>query len=235
MAALTPCNQNSGILLGSNPQKLEPRPSRASDSRVAGVAQKAIAAIPSKCNLPPASSRNESFMSQQSLASLCAEFGLGSIIEEQAVSYRNPSSEEQAWLLAYEGGSGNSGGDPLPQAEECRHSKEIYSEEYSSDDFSDVDELLKEMEGGVITIDEEREIRIAKARQLEQGRQYEPMPAALPRRLRVVPISPLVPKAIREVFNRAPFNAQSLIPGPCIHREETVFGDRQPREFLGVR
>jgi len=270
MAALVTSNQNSATLFDCNAQNLEFQRCGALDARVEGAAQKVIAEIHPKCNLPPASSKEGSFMEEESVASqgsfmeeesvasqgsfmeeesvasqgsfmeeesvasLCAEFGLGSIIEEQTVRYPKPSSEEEAWLRAYEGVSANSGTAPLVQAEEYRYPKGTYSEECSFD-LSDVDGLLKEMERGVIGIDEERELRIAKARQLEQGRLSEPIPTTRLKRIRVVPISPLVPKGIQEVFKRTPFNGLSLVTGPCIHPKETLFGDWQPKEHLAIR
>ena len=234
MAALVTSNQNSATLFDCNAQNLEFQRCGALDARVERAAQKVIAEIHPKCNLPPASSKEGSFMEEESVASLCAEFGLGSIIEEQTVRYPKPSSEEEAWLRAYEGVSANSGTAPLVQAEEYRYPKGTYSEECSFD-LSDVDGLLKEMERGVIGIDEERELRIAKARQLEQGRLSEPIPTTRLKRIRVVPISPLVPKGIQEVFKRTPFNGLSLVTGPCIHPKETLFGDWQPKEHLAIR
>ena len=232
MAALTPSDQNSAILVGSNAQKLELLPSRALDARVAGAAQRLISPMPRQCSLEPVVSIEKSYMAEEIIAFLGAEFGVDSIREEETLGYRKPSSEEQSFELAYEGVAASSGSAAAAQAEEYRYPKESYSEEWSSD-LADIDGLLKEMER--VVIDREREVRIAKARQLEQSRQSEPIPLKRLSRLRVEPISPLVPIAIRKVFKGTSFNGLSLVPAPFIHPPEMVFGNWQPSKLLRIR
>ncbi|MCX6990316.1 MAG: hypothetical protein NTX49_04550 [Chlamydiae bacterium] len=236
MSALTSCNQNSVPLPNSSPQKVSTSSSGPLEALVAGSAQRVISALPGNNSLGPEASIEGAYMTGKEIDSLCAEFGLGARTgDEEMVADRMSSSEAQALLLAYEGAPASSGSAAAALAEECRYpDPEVHSQEWVSDE--EINLLLKELDEGVIDPQQvgaqkdrfpETEARRAKSKQLEEARKSEPSPRMRPTRLKVAPISYLVPSDVRTGFNRSSYRL-SVVADPLILSPETVFGDLPP-------
>ena len=210
------------------------------DARVAASAQGAIYS-------PAAASVDSSYMSQESLASHLAGYGLNLGSQRERVVAREASSEERRWLQAYEGAPTLSRSAPAASKEGCQYPLEDHSEEWSLAGFAD---SLKGWEGEVqnlkvrrsesakalvsrprlpLSIERESEVRKNRARQLEQARQSEPV--LLPR-FKSSPISPLVPIGTREGFKRSLFNRIACATGSSIQLQEMFSGGREPSELL---
>ncbi|MCX6990318.1 MAG: hypothetical protein NTX49_04560 [Chlamydiae bacterium] len=243
MSALTPSDssQRQAQIITPTLRKVSDLFSDADlDARVAASAQGAIYS-------PAAASVDSSYMSQESLASLLAGYGLNLGSQRERVVAREASSEERRWVHAYEGVPASSISAAAASKKEVRYPVEVHSEEWSLAGFA---QSLKGWEGEVqnqklrrsesakalvsrprlpLSIEREAEARKIKARQLEQSRQ--PEPDSLPR-FKSAPISPLVPIDAREGFKRSLFNRVACATGPSIQLQEMFSGGREPSELL---